>query len=103
MEASDAPDIYLVNVGTTAEQQALTIAETLRDAGLTVTMHAGGGSFKSQMKKADKSGARYAVIIGDDEVKAAEICIKPMRETGEQIRCPMQDITNHFTKNQIIN
>jgi histidyl-tRNA synthetase len=96
IEASDAPDIYLVNVGEAAAQQALRIAETLRDAGLAVSMHAGGGSFKSQMKKADKSGARYALIIGDDEIQAAEVCIKPLREAGEQVKQPISDVTYYF-------
>lgn len=82
--ASDAPDVYLINVGETAEKMALPIAEQLRDANLTVALHAGGGSFKSQMKKADRSGARYALIIGDDEAQAGEVSLKPMLGTGEQ-------------------
>jgi len=82
--ASDAPDVYLINVGETAEKMALPIAEQLRDANLTVALHAGGGSFKSQLKKADRSGARYALIIGDDEVQAGEVSLKPMLDAGEQ-------------------
>ena len=53
-----------------AERYAERVAEQLRDAGLAVVLHCGGGSFKSQMKKADASGARYAVIVGDDEAGA---------------------------------
>ena len=49
-------------------------------------LHCGGGSFKSQMKKADSSGARFAVIIGDDEAVAGEVSVKPMRGGGEQVR-----------------
>ena len=48
-------------------------------------MHAGGGSFKSQMKKADASGARYALIIGEDEAQAGTIAVKPLREPGPQV------------------
>lgn len=96
IEAIDAPDIYLINVGEAAARQALSVAETLRDAGHAVSMHAGGGSFKSQMKKADKSGARYALIIGDDEVASGEVCIKPLREAGEQVRYPVLNITRYL-------
>src|SRR4051812_4658054 len=59
-------DIYLVRQGASAERYAESVAESMRDAGLNVVLHCGGGSFKSQMKKADSSGARYAGIIGDD-------------------------------------
>lgn len=79
MVADDAPDVYLVNVGELAEQAAFAMAERLRQAGLQVVLHAGGGSFKSQMKKADRSQARYAIILGDDEVNTQQIGLKPMR------------------------
>lgn len=84
--ADDAPDVYLVNVGELAEQQAFAITETLRNAGLNVVLHAGGGSFKSQMKKADRSQARFALILGDDEVANQQVTLKPMLATvkGEQ-------------------
>jgi histidyl-tRNA synthetase len=83
---ADAPDVYLVNVGAAAGRFALQAGEALRDAGLGVVLHGGGGSFKSQMKKADASGARYAAIIGDDEAAAGELAIKPLRGEGEQRR-----------------
>ena len=81
-----AADVYLVNVGEAAARFALQAGESLRDAGLDVLMHGGGGSFKSQMKKADASGARHAVIIGDDEAAAGEVTVKPLRGEGEQQR-----------------
>lgn len=87
--ANNVPDIYLVNVGEQAEQQAFSAAEALREAGLNVILHAGGGSFKSQMKKADRSGARYAAILGDDEAAAGEISLKPLLQAGEQKRCKL--------------
>lgn len=80
------PDIYLVHAGDAASAWAPQVAEQLRDAGLAVVLHCGGGSFKSQMKKADASGAGFAVIIGDDEASAHEVTLKPMREGGEQKR-----------------
>ncbi|MEW6678357.1 MAG: histidine--tRNA ligase [Pseudomonadota bacterium] len=80
------PDVYVVNVGEAAGRFAMTAAENLRDEGLNVVVHGGGGSFKAQMKKADASGARFAAIIGDDEAASGEISLKPLRGEGEQRR-----------------
>ena len=82
-----APDVYLVNQGEEASRLAHRVAEALRDHGFSVVHHCGGGSFKSQMKKADASGARFAIIVGDDEAQAQEVSIKPLRERAEQTRC----------------
>jgi histidyl-tRNA synthetase len=90
--AQNTPDIYLVNVGELAEQQAFSTSETLRSAGLSVVLNAGGGSFKSQMKKADRSGARFAAILGDDEAAAGEISLKPLLQVGEQKRCKLDQV-----------
>jgi histidyl-tRNA synthetase len=98
VEAEFKPDAYLVNVGELAEAQAVVIAEQLRDAGLSVVMHAGGGSFKSQMKKADRSGAKYALILGDDEVQAQLIAIKPMVGGGEQIKASLSETIDILIK-----
>ena len=100
IEANDAPDVYLVNVGDEAEKIAFATAEQLRNVGINVVLHSGGGSFKSQMKKADKSGARYAVIIGDDEAQAGEVILKPMREQGEQVKYSILNLINYFNKNK---
>jgi histidyl-tRNA synthetase len=59
-------------------------AETLRDAGFAVVLNAGGGSFKAQMKRADASGARHALIVGEQEAAAGVVSIKPLRDAGEQ-------------------
>ncbi len=77
-----APDVYLVHQGDLAARQAFLVAEGLRDQGIDVLLHCGGGSFKSQMKKADGSGATFAVIIGDDEAQTGEAQLKPLREEG---------------------
>jgi histidyl-tRNA synthetase len=86
------PDAYLVHAGELAARIAPHIAESLRDAGLSVILHCGGGSFKSQMKKADASGADVAIIIGDDEAAAGEASIKPLRGTGEQKRVSLNNL-----------
>jgi histidyl-tRNA synthetase len=78
-------DVYMVHQGELASHMASTVAEQLRDAGWRVVLHCGGGSFKSQMKKADGSGAVVAVVIGDDEAQANQVSVKPM-QGGEQIK-----------------
>ena len=85
------PDVYLVHQGDNAQGEAFKIAEQLRDAALSVQMHCGGGSFKSQMKRADASGAGVAVIIGDDEVAAGQVSVKPLRNHGVQRRVGSDD------------
>jgi histidyl-tRNA synthetase len=78
-------DVYVVHQGDQAQVIAWQAAELLRDAGVRVLLHCGGGSFKSQMKKADGSGAVCAVIVGDDEAAADAVTLKPLRG-GEQER-----------------
>jgi histidyl-tRNA synthetase len=81
-----APDVYVVAVGDAAVVAAFGLAETLRDAqpAIRPELNLGGGSFKAQLKRADKSGARYAVIIGDDEVASGRAGLKPLRSNDEQ-------------------
>jgi histidyl-tRNA synthetase len=84
--AEDELDAYLVMVGDKARQQGLSLAESLRDRvpHLRLQSHCGGGSFKSQFKKADRSGARYALVLGDGELARGVIGLKPLRGEGEQ-------------------
>ena len=80
------PHAYICAFGEAAELAALALAERLRDElpGLRLLVNAGGGSFKSQFKKADKSGARYALILGDDELAGRVVGCKPLRDDSEQ-------------------
>jgi len=84
-------DVYLVRQGVAAERYGASVAEQLRDAGLAVILHCGGGSFKSQMKRADASGARYAMIVGDDEAGAGVVSVKPLREAAQQVRASVSE------------
>ncbi len=99
MEAHDVqvprtvPDVYVVRQGDAAIAYGEQTAERLRDCGFAVVLHCGGGSFKSQMKKADGSGARYAVILGDEEAQAGVLSIKPLREMREQVRATLEQAT----------
>ena len=92
-------DVYVVHHGELAVRLAGLAAEQLRDSNLRVLLHCGGGSFKSQMKKADASGARVALVIGDDEAQADEVSVKPM-QGGEQVRVNVRNLTE--TVNQFI-
>jgi len=92
-------DVYVVHQGELAGRLASRVAEQLRDDKLRVLFHCGGGSFKSQMKKADASGASVAVVIGDDEARTGEVSVKPMRG-GEQIRVTANNLTK--TINELI-
>jgi histidyl-tRNA synthetase len=80
------PDAYVVSVGEAAQRLAMRAAESLREHGFAVLMHCGGGSFKSQMKKADGSGVPVAIVIGEDEAAAGEVGLKPLRGGGAQQR-----------------
>ena len=82
------PEIYVVAVGDAALAKGFEIAETLREDidGIRVELNLGGGSFKSQLKRADKSGAEYAVVLGDDEVAEDRAGLKPLRTDEDQIQ-----------------
>jgi histidyl-tRNA synthetase len=88
---ASAPDIYLVASGERAEREALRLAEKLRDAlpGRAVLLNLGGGNFKAQFRRADRSGAQLALILGDEELDRGVAAVKPLRREGGQIDCPL--------------
>ncbi len=97
--AENSPDIYLVAVGPESVLvKAFEIAENLRNLknnknlNLKIDMNLAGGSFKSQFKKADKSGAKLALILGEDEVKNNQIIIKFLREEKEQVTVALSEM-----------
>lgn len=86
-------DVYLIGVGDDNLAPAMAVAEQLRsEGGINVQLHCGGGSFKSQMKKADRSGAQLAVLMGSEEREAGEVSVKPLRTGGEQMRMPIANL-----------
>ena len=89
-------DIYMIHAGGQTLEPTLVLAERLRSAGIDVLMHASldglPASFKSQMKKADASGALYAVIIGEDELKEQFAQIKDLRQTGTQHKVALENV-----------
>ncbi|MGQ0383998.1 MAG: histidine--tRNA ligase [Gammaproteobacteria bacterium] len=94
------PAVYLVLAGERAEREGIALADRLRDAlpGAGVQAHMGGGSFKAQMKRADKSGASFAVIVGEDEAARGMAAIKPLRgDTGQQ-ECAFAELAARLAK-----
>ena len=94
--ARSAPDVYVVHQGEIAQRPAFNAAEALRGAGFDVLFHCGGGSFKSQMKRADASGAQVAVIVGDDEAREGSASLKPLREDAPQKRVPLEQLADEI-------
>ena len=87
-------DVYLLMRGAQTVRVAHRLAESLRDQmpQLSMLVHAGGGSFKSQMRKADKSGARIALILGETEIEAKTVAVKLLREDSQQIEIAQDDL-----------
>ncbi len=85
-------DAYLVHQGEMAGEMASLLAEGLRDQGLSALLDCGGGSFKSQMKRADASGASFAVILGDNEASTGLATLKSLRG-GEQVSVPVDELS----------
>jgi len=85
-EQNNPPKIYIVAVGSKAEEEGFVLAEELRDAypNLSIEMNLNGGRFKQQFKRADKAGADIALILGDDEISKQTVGVKPMRSEGHQ-------------------
>ena len=92
------PNIYVVNLGDVAEKYALKLSETLRSHGLKVVLNSGGSSFKSQMKRADKSGAAFAVILGDDEMKEGVAQVKSLRFENVQTTIKLDELAAFLLK-----
>ncbi|WP_323163428.1 histidine--tRNA ligase, partial [Pseudomonas viridiflava] len=97
-EISRQVDVYLCAFGEAAELAGLTLAEQVRDRlpNLRLQVNAGAGSFKSQFKKADKSGALYALILGDEELGQKIIGVKPLRGQGEQQNIAWDALSEHL-------
>jgi len=99
LESADArPHVYFINLGEAAELKALELAEELRNrhASIRVVLNCGAGSLKAQMKRADKSGAAMAIILGDQELQAAQVSLKFLRGQQEQALIPIAALSAHI-------
>lgn len=97
MESSGTADVYVVSQGAEARRAAMQVAEEVRTGvrGLRVMVHCGDGKFKAQLKKADASGARLALVLGEEEVANASIGVKMLRESGDQITCSRDKLVSY--------
>ncbi|WP_232505605.1 histidine--tRNA ligase [Legionella clemsonensis] len=102
LRPAKSPSLFIIATGEEGMQQALLIAEQLRDinANWEIITNTVGGSFKSQFKKADKSGAEFALILGEEETKTQTISIKNLRKEEEQVTIPQQELAK-FIQNSL--
>ena len=94
--AKRTPDVFVMAQGDTAQRTALALAESLRDAmpGLSIVVHCGSAKFKTQFRRADESGARLALIVGDDELARGVVALKPLRGAeSTQTEHPVAELT----------
>ena len=91
LTATSAPDLYLVNRGEQAEAAALVLASQLRAAGISVELDGSSAAFGKQFKRADRSGAQWAAVIGDEEVEAGQIRLKPLLIQAEEQQVDLKD------------
>ena len=92
--AEPVPDAYLVAVGSQAQVVSHQFAEHLRSqlVDLKLVVDASAGNFKTKLKRADRSGARVALILGEDEARTGQIGVKRLRESGEQLSMPQSEL-----------
>jgi histidyl-tRNA synthetase len=96
VDASDHPDLYVISADSSALSQAMLEADRIRAEfpGLRVVQHLGGGSLKSQFKRADKSGASWAMVYGPDELAQGTVTVKPLRTNEEQTSLDRGSLNN---------
>lgn len=104
LKLKEKPKIYLLMMGEAAEQTGFILAENLRQSfsNINVVMDCGGGGFKNKFKRADKSGAQLALIIGDDELANNSVSIKYLREDREQISIAHNEIHEFLAREVLI-
>lgn len=97
------PDVYLVLVGEAAERRGQELAEDLRDQlpGTVILSNCGGGNFKAQLKRADKSGAEIALIIGDDEVEKEVVAVKYLRAERPQEHVAIEQLAEFLNEQSL--
>jgi histidyl-tRNA synthetase len=93
-----SPQVYLVLAGEHTQLKGFKLAEQLRDAwpGLALQINLGGGSIKTQFKRADKSGAEFALVLGDDELTRGVVALKALRQEAAQEECPTERISERI-------
>jgi histidyl-tRNA synthetase len=98
LPAPAAPDVYVIASGERASRAALALVEQLRDAlpAVGFETNLGGGNFKAQFRRADRSGARLALVLGDDELERGAAALKPLRQEGVQAEVPLAELATRL-------
>ncbi len=96
----ESPHVYVIAVGEAVQAPAVQLSERLRDRlpGLRLVLNCGGGSFKSQFKRADRSGAALALVLGESELQTGSVGIKPLRAAGEQQGVALDDLAAELAR-----
>ena len=94
LDAPLAPDLYICATENDLDDEALKFAELLRDSypRLSIQLHTSAGKLKARLKKADRSGAKVAILIGEDEIKENQVTVKPLRTRAEQTTCSISEL-----------
>ena len=96
----EAADVWLVLLGADAESAGFTLAESLRDRGLRAGCNWGGGSISQRLRRADRSEARFAAVIGEEELRDSQVTIKPLRDGGSQVRMAREGVAEYLLSNR---
>ena len=98
----EVADVWLVLLGADAESAGFTLAESLRDRGLRAICNCGGGSISQQLRRADRSEARFAAVIGEEELRDSHVTIKPLRDRSSQVRMAREDVAEYLLSNRAV-
>lgn len=96
VEAVPCPQVYVVTIGRAAERQGMSLAERLRDEGLRVQCNCSGGNLKSQLRRADRSGAKFALLLGEQENDRYVVSVKDLRTGAEQKRIAQDEVGRYL-------
>ena len=98
----EVADVWLVLLGADAESAGFTLAESLRDRGLRAICNCGGGSISQQLRRAHRSEARFAAVIGEEELRDSHVTIKPLRDGSSQVRMAREDVAEYLLSNRAV-
>lgn len=93
---SQRPHAYLVVLGEKTQKYGLMLSEQLRDADLHIECHCGGGGLKAQLKRADRCGARFALLLGDEEIRNRSVSVKDLRDGGSQSSVSQEKLIDYL-------
>jgi len=93
---AEGPSVYIAVLGSQAERAGMKLAEHLRDKGIRALCNCGGGNLKSQLRRADKAGVRFALLLGEEETRQDIVTVKDLRQDSEQRQVPQAEISSYL-------